>query len=169
MSFLDQNRFVSFFKGFLVTGKQPLKPKVTVEYPEHKRPKPERAHGLVRVINERAREGRLSHLSRFDDLTGEMNRRHFTDVLAGVLQDAIRVRASFARQSSPVARICWHEWSCPAPLSEHLAWLAPNVEEDAPAAPLGMPLAPGWPDARRGGAEGESVRRVVAMPPVRIE
>jgi len=45
MSFLDQNRFVSFFKGFLVTGKQPLKPKVTVEYPEHKRPKPERAHG----------------------------------------------------------------------------------------------------------------------------
>ena len=46
-----------------------------------------------------------------------------------------RVLASFARQSSPVARICWHEWSCPAPLSEHLAWLAPNVEEDAPAAP----------------------------------
>ena len=45
MSFLDQNRFVSFFKGFLVTGKQPLKPKVTVEYPEQKRPKPERAHG----------------------------------------------------------------------------------------------------------------------------
>ncbi len=45
MSFLDQNRFVSFFKGFLVTGKQPLKPKVTIQYPEHKRPKPERAHG----------------------------------------------------------------------------------------------------------------------------
>ena len=58
--------------------------------------RPARAHGMVRVINERAREGRLSHLSRFDDLTGEMNRRHFTDVLAGVLQDAIRVRASFA-------------------------------------------------------------------------
>ena len=45
MSFLDQNGFVSFFKGFLVTGKQPVKPKVTIEYPEHKRPKPERAHG----------------------------------------------------------------------------------------------------------------------------
>jgi diguanylate cyclase (GGDEF)-like protein len=58
--------------------------------------RPARAHGMVRVINERVREGRLSHLSRFDDLTGEMNRRHFTDVLAGVLQDAIRVRASFA-------------------------------------------------------------------------
>ena len=45
MSFLDQNRFVSFFKGFLVTGKQPVKPKVTTLYPEQKRPKPERQHG----------------------------------------------------------------------------------------------------------------------------
>jgi hypothetical protein len=45
-----------------------------------------------------------------------------------------RVLASFARQSSPVARICWHEWSSRAPLSEHLAWLAPNVDQDAPAA-----------------------------------
>ncbi len=35
----------SFFKGFVVTGKQPLKPKVTVQYPEEKRPKPERLHG----------------------------------------------------------------------------------------------------------------------------
>ena len=46
-----------------------------------------------------------------------------------------RVLASFARQSSPVARICWHEWSCPAPLSEHLAWLTSNLDPDAPAAP----------------------------------
>ncbi|MDP9402664.1 MAG: hypothetical protein M3P85_04880 [Actinomycetota bacterium] len=45
-----------------------------------------------------------------------------------------RVLAQFARESSPVARISWHEWSCPAPLSEHLAWLAPNVDPDAPAA-----------------------------------
>jgi len=45
MSFLGNSRFVSFFKGFVVTGKQPLKPKVTVQYPEHKRLKPERAHG----------------------------------------------------------------------------------------------------------------------------
>jgi NADH-quinone oxidoreductase subunit I len=37
--------FVNFFKGFLVTGKQPLKPMVTVQYPEHKRPKAERLHG----------------------------------------------------------------------------------------------------------------------------
>jgi len=37
--------FLNFFKGFAVTGKQPLKPKVTVEYPEVKRRKPERFHG----------------------------------------------------------------------------------------------------------------------------
>ena len=39
MSFLD------FFKGFVVTGKLPFKPKVTTQYPEEKRPKPERFHG----------------------------------------------------------------------------------------------------------------------------
>lgn len=44
-----------------------------------------------------------------------------------------RALAQFARESSPVARICWHEWSCPAPLSEHLVWLASNVDPDAPA------------------------------------
>lgn len=38
-------KFFNFFKGFVVTGKQPLKPQVTVQYPEHKRPKPERFHG----------------------------------------------------------------------------------------------------------------------------
>jgi NADH-quinone oxidoreductase subunit I len=37
--------FLNFFKGFGVTGKQVAKPKVTVEYPEAKRPKPERFHG----------------------------------------------------------------------------------------------------------------------------
>jgi NADH-quinone oxidoreductase subunit I len=37
--------FLNFFKGFVVTGKLPFKPKVTVQYPEHKRPKPERFHG----------------------------------------------------------------------------------------------------------------------------
>ena len=45
-----------------------------------------------------------------------------------------RVLASFARESSPVARICWHEWSCPAPLSEHLGWLASAIDPEAPAA-----------------------------------
>jgi NADH-quinone oxidoreductase subunit I len=37
--------FLNFFKGFLVTGKLPFKPKVTVQYPEDKRRKPERFHG----------------------------------------------------------------------------------------------------------------------------
>jgi NADH-quinone oxidoreductase subunit I len=37
--------FLNFFKGFVVTGKLPFKPKVTVQYPEEKRPKPERFHG----------------------------------------------------------------------------------------------------------------------------
>ncbi|MGH8917579.1 MAG: NADH-quinone oxidoreductase subunit NuoI [Actinomycetes bacterium] len=37
--------FFSFFKGFAVTGKLLWKPKVTVQYPETKRPKPERFHG----------------------------------------------------------------------------------------------------------------------------
>jgi NADH-quinone oxidoreductase subunit I len=45
VSFWRDNRVVSFFKGFVVTGKQPAKPKVTVQYPEEKRPKPERFHG----------------------------------------------------------------------------------------------------------------------------
>jgi len=36
---------LNFFKGFVVTGKLPFKPKVTVQYPEEKRPKPERFHG----------------------------------------------------------------------------------------------------------------------------
>ena len=45
MSSIGDSRFVSFFKGFLVTGKQPAKPKVTVQYPEEKRRKPERFHG----------------------------------------------------------------------------------------------------------------------------
>jgi len=36
---------VSFFKGFVVTGKLPFKPKVTTQYPEEKRPKAERFHG----------------------------------------------------------------------------------------------------------------------------
>ncbi|MDQ6614822.1 MAG: hypothetical protein M3083_08760 [Actinomycetota bacterium] len=44
------------------------------------------------------------------------------------------VLAQFAREAAPVARICWHEWSSPAPLSEHLDWLAANSNPAAPAA-----------------------------------
>ena len=43
MSFLD------FFKGFVVTGKLPFKPKVTTLYPEQKRPKPERFAHVSKV------------------------------------------------------------------------------------------------------------------------
>jgi hypothetical protein len=44
------------------------------------------------------------------------------------------VLAQFARESAPVSRICWHEWSCPAPLEEHTAWLAAHCNTAAPSA-----------------------------------
>ena len=57
--------------------------------------KPLRAHGLVRVINERhEREQRLSYLSRFDALTGEMNRWHLTEVLQASIAQAVKLRSS---------------------------------------------------------------------------
>ena len=57
--------------------------------------KPARAHGIIRVINERHdQEERLSYLSRFDGLTGEMNRWHLTEVLEATLDEAIRQRSS---------------------------------------------------------------------------
>src|SRR4029450_8914298 len=56
---------------------------------------PARAHGVVRVINERhEQEERLAYLSRFDGLTGEMNRWHLTEVLEATLNEAVRQRAS---------------------------------------------------------------------------
>src|SRR5215471_13315469 len=59
--------------------------------------KPARALGVVRVINERrAQEERLAYLSRFDGLTGELNRWHLTDVLSATIEEAIRNRASCA-------------------------------------------------------------------------
>jgi diguanylate cyclase (GGDEF)-like protein len=57
--------------------------------------RPVRAHGVVRAINERrAQEDRLAYLSRFDDLTGEMNRWHLTENLTAMLDEAVRYRAS---------------------------------------------------------------------------
>jgi diguanylate cyclase (GGDEF)-like protein len=59
--------------------------------------KPARALGVVRVINERrAQEERLAYLSRFDGLTGELNRWHLTDVLSATIEEAIRLRSSCA-------------------------------------------------------------------------
>lgn len=58
--------------------------------------RPVRAHGMLRVINERrAWEDRLSYLSCYDDLTGEMNSGQFTDRLADTLREALEHRSSF--------------------------------------------------------------------------
>jgi diguanylate cyclase (GGDEF)-like protein len=57
--------------------------------------KPARAHGIVRVINERhERESRLDYLARCDELTGEFNRRHLTEVLEKTIEEAVRFRSS---------------------------------------------------------------------------
>jgi diguanylate cyclase (GGDEF)-like protein len=57
--------------------------------------KPLRAHGVLRVINERhAREERLAYLSRFDALTGEMNRWHLTETLEASIGEAMKLRSS---------------------------------------------------------------------------
>ena len=57
--------------------------------------KPARAHGVVRVINDRHdQEERLTYLSRFDGLTGEMNRFHLTEVLETTLSQSVTQRGS---------------------------------------------------------------------------
>jgi diguanylate cyclase (GGDEF)-like protein len=57
--------------------------------------RPARAHGVVRVINERhAHEEQLAYLSRFDDLTGEMNRWRLTEMLAKTLDEAVKIRST---------------------------------------------------------------------------
>jgi diguanylate cyclase (GGDEF)-like protein len=57
--------------------------------------RPARAHGVVRVINERhERESKLLQAARFDSLTGEMNRSYLVEVLKSTLDDAVRFRAS---------------------------------------------------------------------------
>ena len=57
--------------------------------------RPARAHGLVRVINERYEHvRRLTYLARYDGLTGELNRHHLNEVLEDTIEEAIRFRAS---------------------------------------------------------------------------
>jgi diguanylate cyclase (GGDEF)-like protein len=57
--------------------------------------RPAHAQGTVRAINERhERESRLSYLARCDDLTGEFNRHHLTEVLQKTLEEAVRFRSS---------------------------------------------------------------------------
>jgi diguanylate cyclase (GGDEF)-like protein len=57
--------------------------------------RPIRAHGIVRVINERhEREHRLEQQAKFDPLTGELNRAYLTEVLNATLEDSVRFRSS---------------------------------------------------------------------------
>jgi diguanylate cyclase (GGDEF)-like protein len=57
--------------------------------------KPIRAHGVLRVINERyEHEQRLTFLARCDGLTGELNRHRLTEVLEDTLDEAMRFRSS---------------------------------------------------------------------------
>ena len=57
--------------------------------------KPQRAHGVVRRIDERHEsERRLMQLAKFDPLTGELNRATLTEVLTTTLDDTVRFRGS---------------------------------------------------------------------------
>ena len=57
--------------------------------------KPARAHGVMRVINERyEHEQRLTYLARHDGLTGELNRHRLSEVLEDTIEDAFRFRSS---------------------------------------------------------------------------
>jgi diguanylate cyclase (GGDEF)-like protein len=59
------------------------------------RGKPARAHGVIRVINERhEREQRLAFLSRFDELTGQLNRTHMMEAIEEGINAAKRARTS---------------------------------------------------------------------------
>jgi diguanylate cyclase (GGDEF)-like protein len=57
--------------------------------------KPQRAHGIVRVINERYEHvRRLTFLARCDGLTGELNRHQLTEILEDTVDESIRFRSS---------------------------------------------------------------------------
>jgi len=56
---------------------------------------PLHAHGIVQVIDaRREEEQRLAYLSRFDALTGEMNRWHMSAVLESTIDEAVKLRSS---------------------------------------------------------------------------
>src|SRR4030095_5508377 len=57
--------------------------------------RPARAHAVGRVLTERQdHEQRLDYLSRFDGLTGEMNRNALTEQLTVALDEAVKFRGS---------------------------------------------------------------------------
>lgn len=77
--------------------------------------KPMRAQGIVRVINERhEQEEKLEFLSRFDGLTGEMNRFHLTEVLKRRATMWCALRSVRSRSQSPPAASARR--GAPAPL-----------------------------------------------------
>src|SRR5581483_5875099 len=54
-----------------------------------------RAHGVVRVINERReQERRLAYLAHFDPLTGEANHWRLTEILQTTIEQAVKLRSS---------------------------------------------------------------------------
>jgi diguanylate cyclase (GGDEF)-like protein len=57
--------------------------------------KPVRAHGVIRVINERyEHEQKLTFLAQHDGLTGELNRHRLSEVLEDTIEEALRFRSS---------------------------------------------------------------------------
>ncbi|HEX4042495.1 MAG TPA: bifunctional diguanylate cyclase/phosphodiesterase [Xanthobacteraceae bacterium] len=57
--------------------------------------KPIRAHGVIRVINERyEHEQKLTFLAHHDGLTGELNRHRLSEVLEDTIEEALRFRSS---------------------------------------------------------------------------
>lgn len=57
--------------------------------------RPQRAHGVVRVVNEcHAGERREAHRARFDELTGQMTRQRLGEVLGEMIEEARRYRTS---------------------------------------------------------------------------
>ncbi|MCC7348415.1 MAG: GGDEF domain-containing protein [Variibacter sp.] len=59
--------------------------------------RPATAHGVVRVVTERREQVQhLLYLSKFDQLTGEVNRWHLAELVASAVEDAIKFRASCA-------------------------------------------------------------------------
>ncbi|MEM8813691.1 MAG: EAL domain-containing protein [Pseudomonadota bacterium] len=59
--------------------------------------RPAKAHGVVRVITKRhENEQKIAYLSRFDELTGQMNRIRLVDILQDAVSNATRHRTSCA-------------------------------------------------------------------------
>lgn len=93
----DQGAGVGYQVQYAIRSK-PRAPKLWIEdtgrWFAGKDGTPVRAHGVIRIINDRhEREQQLAYLSRFDPLTGEINRWHLTEQLEKALQEAARANA----------------------------------------------------------------------------